>query len=380
MPLVATSTRRAGRQVRAGGAHGRPRDVRGGDEEREPSPPRARRRGRTARSIPACSGTPGRKRRFSRDAVDRARRPRARRPRAGPRARSRRGGGRAPCPSSRRRRRRRVAGLVMRHRAGRAASPPDRQCYTDCLPWAGRAVKHRREGVALDAGWNGCSTRRCCAPPRAGARRAEAFCVAGSGRTVEYTDRGLETYRGADGRGHRPARLRRAPRRLRARPGLHGRGPRRGSPRARSRPPRLADLPAFPTPRGAPSPPIWRSSTRAGLAATVADDRDRLEAVLAAGPGGRPGRAARQDGEPALGQRGTSASARAAGPTRRTRAARSPLPPASSPSAAGSRRWGGSPTSPPRARRSAGPGSAPRRRARRSRGSAPSGPGRGASR
>ena len=28
---------------------------------------------------------------------------------------------------------------------------------------------------------------------RAGARRAEAFCAAGAGRTVEYTDRGLET-------------------------------------------------------------------------------------------------------------------------------------------------------------------------------------------
>ncbi|HWR97033.1 MAG TPA: metallopeptidase TldD-related protein [Candidatus Methanoperedens sp.] len=114
---------------------------------------------------------------------------------------------------------------------------------------------------------------------RAGSRRAEAFCVAGSGRTVEYTDRGLETYRGASatGIGLRVFVGRRAG--FASGQEFTGAGLDRLARRAVAAA-RLADLPAFPTPRGHTVAADLAILDAAGLAASVADDRDRLEAVL----------------------------------------------------------------------------------------------------
>ncbi|HEY5997818.1 MAG TPA: DNA gyrase modulator, partial [bacterium] len=115
---------------------------------------------------------------------------------------------------------------------------------------------------------------------RAGARRAEAFCAAGASRTVEYTDRGLETYRGSEaaGVGLRVFLGRRAG--FSCGQDFSGAGLERLARRAVEAA-RLADLPAFPTPRARASASDLAILDAAGLGATVADDRDRLEAVLA---------------------------------------------------------------------------------------------------
>lgn len=115
---------------------------------------------------------------------------------------------------------------------------------------------------------------------RAGARRAEAFVATGSSRTVEYTDRGLETYRGAAaaGIGLRVFVGRRAG--FASGQDFTAAGLERLARRAVEAA-RLADLPAFPTPRGGAIAADLAIHDRAGLATTVADDRDRLEAVLA---------------------------------------------------------------------------------------------------
>jgi PmbA protein len=114
---------------------------------------------------------------------------------------------------------------------------------------------------------------------RAGARRAEAFCAAGTGRTVEYTDRGLETYRGssAAGIGLRVFVGRRAG--FACGQDFSAAGLDRLARRA-SEAARLADLPAFPTPRGRAVAVDLAILDAAGLGASVADDRDRVEAVL----------------------------------------------------------------------------------------------------
>jgi PmbA protein len=115
----------------------------------------------------------------------------------------------------------------------------------------------------------------------AGARRAEVFCSIGSGRSVEYSDRGLEVYRGSSSRGLGLRVF------LGRRTGFASgedfsvagleRLARRAVEAAA-----LADLPAFPTPRGRALSDDLALLDAPGLAAPVADDRRRLEAVLAA--------------------------------------------------------------------------------------------------
>jgi PmbA protein len=113
-----------------------------------------------------------------------------------------------------------------------------------------------------------------------GALRAEAFSVAGAGRTVEYSDRGLESYRGSEasgiglrvflggkagfayGQDFTAAGLER----------LAGRAVESAA---------LAELPAFPTPRGRTLRDDLGLFDAAGLAAPVADDRERLELIIA---------------------------------------------------------------------------------------------------
>jgi PmbA protein len=115
---------------------------------------------------------------------------------------------------------------------------------------------------------------------RAGARRAEAFCAAGASRTVEYTDRGLETYRGSEaaGIGLRVFLGRRAG--FACGQDFTGAGLERLARRAVEAA-RLAGLPSFPTPRARAAATDLAILDAGGLSATVADDRDRLEAVLA---------------------------------------------------------------------------------------------------
>jgi PmbA protein len=114
---------------------------------------------------------------------------------------------------------------------------------------------------------------------RAGASRADAFHVAGSGRSVEYSDRGLESYRGSAGAGVG----------LRVFVGrrvgfafsqdLGAGGLERLAGRAVGAA-RIAELPAFPTPRGRQAGAELRILDLAGLGAPVADDRECLERVI----------------------------------------------------------------------------------------------------
>jgi PmbA protein len=115
---------------------------------------------------------------------------------------------------------------------------------------------------------------------RAGAQRAEAFGAESSGRTVEYTDRGLETYRGssAAGIGLRVFLGRRSG--FACAQDFSAAGLDRLARRAVAAA-RLADLPAFPTPRGRAVGEDLAILDTAGLGAAVSDDRERLEAVLA---------------------------------------------------------------------------------------------------
>ncbi len=114
----------------------------------------------------------------------------------------------------------------------------------------------------------------------AGARRAEAYCVDAGGRTVEYTDRGFETYRGSSGRGLglRVFVGRRAG--FAYGQDFTAAGIERLARRA-AEAARLADLPAFPTPRGRALAADLAIFDAAGLAASVQEDRAALEAVLA---------------------------------------------------------------------------------------------------
>jgi PmbA protein len=115
---------------------------------------------------------------------------------------------------------------------------------------------------------------------RAGAVRAEAFHAAGRGRSVEYSDRGLESYRGAASAGIG----------LRVFVGgkagfafgqeLSAAALERLAQRAVASA-RLAELRAFPTPRGRATAEDLAILDADGLAATVADDRERLERIIA---------------------------------------------------------------------------------------------------
>lgn len=115
---------------------------------------------------------------------------------------------------------------------------------------------------------------------RHGARRAEAFRVAGAGRSVEYSDRGLESYRGSDaaGIGLRVFVGRRAG--FAYGQDFTGAGIERLAWRAVEAA-TIAELPTFPTPRGAALRDDLAIFDAAGLAASVADDRERLEQVVA---------------------------------------------------------------------------------------------------
>jgi PmbA protein len=122
---------------------------------------------------------------------------------------------------------------------------------------------------------------------RAGARSAEAFCSSGSGRLVEYADRGLETYRGSSafGIGLRVF--------LRGRSGFScgqdvtAAGLRTLAARAVESA-RLADLPGFALPAGRPAAEPLSILDEEGLAAPVAEDRARLEEVVRQARGGHP--------------------------------------------------------------------------------------------
>ena len=113
-----------------------------------------------------------------------------------------------------------------------------------------------------------------------GALRAEAFHVAGSGRSVEYSDRGLESYRGSDaaGVGLRVFVGRRVG--FAYGQDFTGAGLERLAGRAVESA-TLAELPAFPTPRGRALGADLGIFDAAGLAAPVTDDRERLERIIA---------------------------------------------------------------------------------------------------
>ena len=114
----------------------------------------------------------------------------------------------------------------------------------------------------------------------AGAQRSDAYSVAGAGRSVEYADHGLESYRGSTARGiglrvFRGRRAGFAYGQDRTAAGLD-RLARRAVESAR-----LADLRAYPTPRGRALDDALGILDVQGLAASTADDREGLEAVLA---------------------------------------------------------------------------------------------------
>jgi PmbA protein len=113
-----------------------------------------------------------------------------------------------------------------------------------------------------------------------GALRAEAFSVAGAGRSVEYSDRGLESYRGsaASGIGLRVFLGRKAG--FAYSQDFTAAGLERLAGRAVESA-ALAELPAFPTPRGRSLRDDLALFDAAGLAAPVADDRERLELIIA---------------------------------------------------------------------------------------------------
>ena len=114
----------------------------------------------------------------------------------------------------------------------------------------------------------------------AGAKRAEAFLVAAAGRTVEYADRGLESYRGSDATGLG----------LRVFVGRKT-GFAYGQEFAVASLERLAvraveaatlaELAAFPTPRGHALRDELSIFDAPGLAVTVDEDREQLERIIA---------------------------------------------------------------------------------------------------
>jgi PmbA protein len=112
-----------------------------------------------------------------------------------------------------------------------------------------------------------------------GAKRAEAFCVTGTGRAVEYADSGLESYRGSDaaGLGLRVFVGRKAG--FAYGQDFTASGLARLAARAVASA-KLAQLPAFPTPRGGVLRDELGIFDAQGLAASVADDRARLEAII----------------------------------------------------------------------------------------------------
>lgn len=114
----------------------------------------------------------------------------------------------------------------------------------------------------------------------AGARRAEAFHVAGEGRSVEYSDTGLESYRGssAAGIGLRVFVGRKAG--FASGQDFTAAGLARLASRAVTAA-EIAELPAFPTPRGSALRDDLGIFDARGLAATVADDRADLERIVA---------------------------------------------------------------------------------------------------
>ena len=114
----------------------------------------------------------------------------------------------------------------------------------------------------------------------AGARRSEVFRVSGSGRSVEYSDKGLESYRGSDaaGLGLRVFVGRRAG--FAYGQDFTGTGLERLAARAVESA-NSAELPAFPTPRGHALQDDLGIFDATGLAASVADDRDRIEQIIA---------------------------------------------------------------------------------------------------
>jgi len=114
----------------------------------------------------------------------------------------------------------------------------------------------------------------------AGAKRSEAFHVTGTGRSVEYSDRGLESYRGSDaaGLGLRVFVGRKAG--FAYGQDFSAAGLERLAVRAVESA-HLAELPAFPTPRGVALKDDLGVFDAIGLAATVADDRAQLELIIA---------------------------------------------------------------------------------------------------
>jgi PmbA protein len=113
----------------------------------------------------------------------------------------------------------------------------------------------------------------------AGAGRAEAFSVAGSGRSVEYGDRGLESYRGSEaaGVGLRVFVGRRVG--FAYGQDFTATGLERLAARAVESA-RSAQLPSFPTPRGVALVDDLALLDTVGLAASVEDDRERLERII----------------------------------------------------------------------------------------------------
>ncbi|MHB8836969.1 MAG: TldD/PmbA family protein [Candidatus Methylomirabilia bacterium] len=112
-----------------------------------------------------------------------------------------------------------------------------------------------------------------------GAGRAEAFHEAGTGRSVEYSDKGLESYRGSDaaGLGLRVFVGRKAG--FADGQDFTAVGLERLAARAVESA-KIAELPAFPTPCGGALRDDLKIFDTQGLAATVADDRAQLERVI----------------------------------------------------------------------------------------------------
>lgn len=115
---------------------------------------------------------------------------------------------------------------------------------------------------------------------RAGAKRAEVFRVRGAGRAVEYSDRGLESYRGSEaaGLGLRVFVGRKAG--FAYGQDFSAVALERLAVRAVESA-NLAELSSFPTPRGSTLKDDLGIFDAPGLAATVADDRDQIERIIA---------------------------------------------------------------------------------------------------
>jgi len=113
----------------------------------------------------------------------------------------------------------------------------------------------------------------------AGAKRAEAFRVTGSGRAVEYSDSGLESYRGSDaaGLGLRVFVGRKAG--FAYGQDFTAAGLERLAVRAVASA-SLAELRAFPTPCGSALRDDLKIYDAQGLAASVATDRAQLEMII----------------------------------------------------------------------------------------------------